>query len=138
MAGQCALDPSDPRTIRLTKRELEVLSLVIEGRSSKDIAQTLNVSKRTIDVHLAAIYDKMQVSNRVQAMRRVVRLGLTTLAWIIHDVPVLMAVRRHVILRFAPNEAPRFGISGLGPEVVRYSPIYSRNACFADAPRMSS
>ena len=64
------------RTVRLTKRELEVLSLVIEGKSSKDVADSLYVSKRTVDFHLANIYDKLQVSNRVQAFRRATRLGL--------------------------------------------------------------
>jgi DNA-binding CsgD family transcriptional regulator len=67
------------RAVRLTKRELEVLSLVIEGRSSKDVADALYVSKRTVDFHLANIYDKLQVSNRVQAFRRATRLGLIPL-----------------------------------------------------------
>jgi len=67
------------RSIRLTKREIEVLSLVIEGKSSKDVADVLYVSKRTVDFHLANIYDKLQVSNRVQAFRRVTRLGLIPL-----------------------------------------------------------
>ena len=69
----------ESRSIRLTKRELEVLSLVIEGRSSKDVADALYVSKRTVDFHLANIYDKLQVSNRVQAFRRATRLGLIPL-----------------------------------------------------------
>jgi len=62
--------------IKLTKRELEVLSLVIEGKSSKEVADMLYVSKRTVDFHLANIYDKLQVTNRVQAFRRATRLGL--------------------------------------------------------------
>ena len=62
--------------IKLTKREIEVLTLVIEGRSSKEVADMLYVSKRTVDFHLANIYDKLQVSNRVQAYRRAARLGL--------------------------------------------------------------
>lgn len=62
--------------IKLTKREIEVLSLVIEGRASKEVADLLYVSKRTVDFHLANIYDKLQVTNRVQAFRRAVRLGL--------------------------------------------------------------
>lgn len=69
----------EDRSVRLTKRELEVLSLVIEGRSSKDVADALYVSKRTVDFHLANIYDKLQVSNRVQAFRRATRLGLIPL-----------------------------------------------------------
>lgn len=67
------------RSVRLTKREIEVLSLVIEGMSSKDVADALYVSKRTVDFHLANIYDKLQVSNRVQAFRRATRLGLIPL-----------------------------------------------------------
>lgn len=67
------------RTIHLTRRELEVLSLVIEGKSSKIVADELYVSKRTVDFHLANIYEKLQVSNRVQAFRRATSLGLINL-----------------------------------------------------------
>ena len=66
--------PEEP--IKLTKREIEVLTLVIEGRASKEVADMLYVSKRTVDFHLANIYDKLQVTNRVQAFRRATRLGL--------------------------------------------------------------
>ncbi len=62
--------------VTLTKREVEVLTLVIEGFSSKEVADKLFVSKRTVDFHLANIYDKLQVSNRVQAFRCATRLGL--------------------------------------------------------------
>jgi DNA-binding CsgD family transcriptional regulator len=61
---------------KLTKRELEVLTLVIEGKSSKEVAEILFVSKRTVDFHLANIYEKLEVTNRVQAFRRAARLGL--------------------------------------------------------------
>jgi DNA-binding CsgD family transcriptional regulator len=66
----------DEEPIKLTKREIEVLTLVIEGKSSKEVADMLYVSKRTVDFHLANIYDKLQVTNRVQAFRRAARLGL--------------------------------------------------------------
>jgi len=64
------------RKVRLTKREIEVLSLIAQGYSSREAADTLFVSKRTVDFHLANIYDKLQVSNRVQAFRAATRLGL--------------------------------------------------------------
>ena len=64
------------RAIRLTKREIEVLSLIAHGCSSKEAAEALFVSKRTVDFHLANIYDKLQVNNRVQAFRAATRLGL--------------------------------------------------------------
>jgi DNA-binding CsgD family transcriptional regulator len=52
------------------------LSLIAQGYSSKEAADTLFVSKRTVDFHLANIYDKLQVNNRVQAFRAATRLGL--------------------------------------------------------------
>lgn len=67
---------SGGRAVRLTKREIEVLSLIAQGNSSKEAADTLYVSKRTVDFHLANIYDKLQVNNRVQAFRAATRLGL--------------------------------------------------------------
>lgn len=64
------------RPVRLTKREIEVLSLIAQGYSSKEAAERLFVSKRTVDFHLANVYHKLQVSNRVQAFRAATRLGL--------------------------------------------------------------
>jgi ATP/maltotriose-dependent transcriptional regulator MalT len=66
----------ESRPIRLTKREIEVLSLIAQGYSSKEAADKLVVSKRTVDFHLANIYGKLQVNNRVQAYRTATRLGL--------------------------------------------------------------
>ncbi len=75
-----ALDPEsgvqNSCTVKLTKREVEVLNLVMEGKSSRETAAALYCSKRTVDFHLARIYEKLQVSNRVQAMRRATVLGL--------------------------------------------------------------
>ena len=62
--------------VKLTKREIEVLTHVIQGKSSKEVAETLFVSKRTVDFHLANVYDKLHVNNRVQALRRATRLWL--------------------------------------------------------------
>ena len=69
-------DMQEERVVRLTKREIEVLTLVLEGKSSREVAAAIFCSKRTIDFHLARIYEKLQVSNRVQAMRRATMLGL--------------------------------------------------------------
>ncbi|MCL5103261.1 MAG: helix-turn-helix transcriptional regulator [Armatimonadetes bacterium] len=69
-------DTQDERIVALTRREVEVLSLVLEGKSSREVAASLVCSKRTVDFHLARIYEKLRVSNRVQAMRRATLLGL--------------------------------------------------------------
>lgn len=62
--------------VQLTKREVEILSLIIEGHSSKKVADLLFISKRTVDFHLDNIYQKLQVTNRLQAIQRARRLGL--------------------------------------------------------------
>lgn len=60
----------------LTERETEILRLIAQGHSSRKVADSLVVSKRTIDFHLAHAYRKLGVSNRVQALLAAVRLGL--------------------------------------------------------------
>jgi DNA-binding CsgD family transcriptional regulator len=67
---------SKPGSIRLTPTETRVLSLIAQGHSSKAVANMLTVSKRTVDFHLANIYDKLQVKNRVQALRAASKLRL--------------------------------------------------------------
>jgi len=67
-------------TPALTLREIEVLNLILEGRSSDQVAKELYLSKRTVDFHLARIYEKLDVSNRVQAIRRATELGLLSSA----------------------------------------------------------
>ena len=76
MAAETRTDTPAERVIKLTKREIEVLGLVLEGKSSREAAAALFCSKRTVDFHLARIYEKLQVTNRVQAMRRAAMLGL--------------------------------------------------------------
>lgn len=61
---------------RLTKREIEILSLIAQGHSSKEAADTLYVSKRTVDFHMGNILEKLGVNNRVNALRAATRLRL--------------------------------------------------------------
>ena len=76
---QTTRNPASPETLaRLTEREREILKLIFEGRCSTEVAQTLRVSKRTVDFHLARAYVKLGVSNRFQAFRRAVELGIIT------------------------------------------------------------
>lgn len=76
--SQAVTEVSRERIVNLTKREQEILELVATGKSSKEVAEELFCSKRTVDFHLANIYGKLQVTNRVQAFRRATCLGLTT------------------------------------------------------------
>jgi DNA-binding NarL/FixJ family response regulator len=58
---------ADNATRRLTYRQSEVLSLLEEGRSTKEIARCLDLSVGTIKVHLASIYRTLGARNRVEA-----------------------------------------------------------------------
>lgn len=51
----------------LTKREMEVLIQVANGLFNKEIANTLNISERTVKNHLSSIFKKIEVSDRTQA-----------------------------------------------------------------------
>ncbi len=51
----------------LTEREKEVLALLAQGLTNKDIAQTLILSVRTIEAHLRSIYGKLHVASRTEA-----------------------------------------------------------------------
>jgi DNA-binding CsgD family transcriptional regulator len=62
----------------LSPREREVLRLLADGLSNKELARALNVSENTIKTHLANLYAKLGTRNRVQALARAQALGVTT------------------------------------------------------------
>jgi DNA-binding NarL/FixJ family response regulator len=96
-AGEAALDPklsanvlarlrrlartSDQGMVRElapTDREHDVLRLLVEGHSNRQIAQELQVSESTVKNHLHALYSKMGVESRGQAISEAIRRGLAT------------------------------------------------------------
>jgi DNA-binding NarL/FixJ family response regulator len=88
-AGKSVLDPaitqkilaqlSQPREAmqveQLTDRELEVLSLTAKGYTNKAIGVQLGISDRTVQGHLAHIFNKLQAGSRTEAVMRAVSLG---------------------------------------------------------------
>jgi DNA-binding NarL/FixJ family response regulator len=60
----------------LTPRELEVVKLIGEGHSSKEIAQTLVISEKTVERHRANILEKLGMRDRVDLTRYAIRRGL--------------------------------------------------------------
>jgi DNA-binding NarL/FixJ family response regulator len=64
------------RTIGLTARELEILEILPTGNTVAEIAAQLFITEATVKTHLAAIYRKFQVSNRVQAINAARKIGL--------------------------------------------------------------
>lgn len=63
----------------LTQRELEVLQLLAEGSTNGEISQRLYISPKTTKNHLAAIFQKLDVTNRTHALVRAVVMGLVTI-----------------------------------------------------------
>ena len=63
---------------RLSGRELEVLALVAEGLTNREIGTRLYISEKTVGVHVGRVLSKLDVSGRVEAAAVAIRLGLTT------------------------------------------------------------
>lgn len=96
-AGQSSLDPAIARKVlrqfsegtprrkqeefyeALTDREQEVLRLLAEGKTNKEIAEVLIISDRTVQTHLSNIFSKMGVSTRTEAVLEAIRRKWLTL-----------------------------------------------------------
>ena len=90
VAGLVALDPravprssatpGDPSAAEpLTRREREILTLLADGLGNKAIAARLGISDHTVKAHVGAIFDKLHVGTRAEAVALGLRLGLIAL-----------------------------------------------------------
>lgn len=68
--------PAPPQPANLTHRELEILGLLVEGHSNRDISTKLYLSEKTVKAHLAAVFRKLGVTNRTQAAMMALNMGL--------------------------------------------------------------
>jgi DNA-binding NarL/FixJ family response regulator len=64
---------------KLTPREIEVLQLISEGLTTRQMASRLTMSQRTVESHISKLYKKMGVASRVQAVAKASQLGLLSL-----------------------------------------------------------
>ena len=72
--------PRDESLIEeLTARERDVLALVADGRSNREIASALSISEHTVKFHVNAILSKLGAQSRTEAVVRATRLGLLLL-----------------------------------------------------------
>jgi len=75
--GQPTNEPKIDREKKpLTKREIEVLQLVIKGATNRDIALDLHISENTVKNHLRNIMEKLHMQNRIQAATYALKEGL--------------------------------------------------------------
>jgi DNA-binding NarL/FixJ family response regulator len=70
--------PVEDASSLLSEREREVLQLLAEGKSAKEIGQLLHVSSRTIDSHRQRIMAKLRVDSVAELTKCAIRMGLTT------------------------------------------------------------
>ena len=59
----------------LTKREKEVFDLLVNNKTTKDIADTLNISEKTVRNHISNTMQKLGVKGRASAVVELIRLG---------------------------------------------------------------
>jgi RNA polymerase sigma factor (sigma-70 family) len=71
-SGEDVLDPLSPR-------EREVVKLIAEGHSTREIGEVLNISEKTVDRHRANVLSKLGLRNRVDVTRYALRRGLSEL-----------------------------------------------------------
>jgi two-component system response regulator DctR len=64
--ADASVDSVNSRLASLTSRERQIMELVLAGKFNKVIADDLNISMRTVEVHRANIFDKMQVKTAVE------------------------------------------------------------------------
>ena len=75
--GMTVFEPqSDKATGLLTAREQEVLDLIASGATNPEIAEQLFLSTHTVKEHTSALYRKLKVRNRAEAVQRAQRLGI--------------------------------------------------------------
>ena len=74
LAGE--LTEQDLETSPLTRRELEVVKMVAEGFSSREIASDLAITEKTVDRHRSNILEKLGMHDRVELTRYAIRRGL--------------------------------------------------------------
>ena len=70
---------------QLSAREREVLLLAAKGLSSKEVAKRLYISERTVQTHLASIYDKLGSRNKTEALLLALKYGVVTLEELLED-----------------------------------------------------
>lgn len=66
-----------PTVDQLTRREKEVLQLVAEGKSNSEIAKYLKISPRTVEIHRAHIYEKLDLHSEAELTRFAIQHGIS-------------------------------------------------------------
>jgi ATP/maltotriose-dependent transcriptional regulator MalT len=71
-----ALNEQRLKDLGITKRELEILELIAQGMSNREIADKLFVSENTVKTHSSRVFDKLNAKRRTQAVQIAKEIGL--------------------------------------------------------------
>lgn len=71
-----ALNEQRLKNLGITKRELEILELIAQGMSNREIAEKLFVSENTVKTHSSRLFDKLSAKRRTQAVQIAKEMGL--------------------------------------------------------------
>ena len=74
--GPFVLDAGKLKELGITQREHEILGLIAEGLSNREIGERLFVSENTVKTHSSRLFEKLSVNRRVQAVQKGKDLGL--------------------------------------------------------------
>ena len=75
-AGEFAPNERAQSSLGITEREQEVLQLLADGRTNKEIAKRLGLSPNTVKTHVARLFEKLRVARRTEAIQLARELGL--------------------------------------------------------------
>jgi two-component system, NarL family, response regulator LiaR len=73
---QFVRDEARQEKLGITRRELEILELIAEGLSNKEIASRVYVSENTVKTHAASVFEKLNARRRTQAVQLAKEAGL--------------------------------------------------------------
>lgn len=74
-AGGLAFDRRPQAEVSLTPRERSVVSLLLDGRTNDEIASVLGITTRTVEAHLARLFERLGISSRTELATRALREG---------------------------------------------------------------
>ena len=73
------IEKKHQRKVQLSERETQVIQLIANGRSNKAIAADLQISRSTTDTYVRRVFAKLNVSDRINASRKALELGILRL-----------------------------------------------------------
>jgi len=76
VGGATSLAPATAPSVKISKRQKQILDHVVKGDTNQEIADALGLGRRTVETHRYKLMDKLEVNNRADLLRRARELGI--------------------------------------------------------------